>query len=122
MKTYGYGYHCCISLDNQSFDFLETVKKAVAEGYSFVVEYNDELGKENQRKLMYWNGEILHFTNALDYFKNNPDQRRTLRAYHQNGNDLFMIAPAPNGELNVFPIKEFDEIDDISDKLEALLK
>ncbi len=122
MKTYGYGYHCCISRGSGSDSLSETLKKAIDEGYSFIVEYNDEPGKENQRKLMYWKGKILHYTKALDHFADNRNQQRLLHSYYQNGNTMFMIAPAPNDEVNVFPIREFEETEDISDKLEELLK
>ena len=36
MKSYGYGYHCCIMRDRGSHDLKDVLQKAISEGYSFV--------------------------------------------------------------------------------------
>ncbi len=120
MKSYGYGYHCCIMRDRGSHDLKDVLQKAISEGYSFVVEYQEE--PEISRKLMFWKGMVLDYNEAMSCLQHNLEYQRMLQAYFEKGNKVFMLAPAPNGELNVFPVQEFEEIEDISQNIDEMLK
>ncbi len=107
--VYGYGEYCCIKMDH-SLSALQVLKKAMDEGFSYMVKYVQIPGQKVWRRtLLGWNIKVLTLENALRATSDDLVKYGMVLHAGSQGRRVFIKAPLKDG-FEIFPAAEFDVV------------
>lgn len=107
--VYGYGEYCCIKMDHR-LSARQVLKKAMDEGFSYMVKYVQIPGQKAWRRtLLGWNIKVLTLENALRATSDDLVKHQMVLHAASQGRQVFIKAPLKDG-FEIFPAAEFDVV------------